>query len=202
MRRTRTRSAVLGTIVLLGLVLWSGGRDGAVARQDGGMAGMETPAPGTSGLATPAGTPVSLPPVDGFYAGQPIQFVHTEASDARIAELLTGMMGSPVILVPQLADVPASALGNVYVFANGVRPERAMGGPMGFQPDVFDSAPGDEAYSPLRAVNLVTWAEDAAPRVLRAAEDIRAAERAGELTIERPGAVVNMPFLTWPGGHR
>ncbi len=198
MRRIRTRGEVLGAIfgmfaiALLVLVPRPGGRSVAVAEQDEGMGGM----------ATPSGRPVTVPPVDGFYAGEAILFIHTEASDEQIAELLTGMMGSPVIVVPQLGDVPQSALANVYVFTNGVAPEGGMGGPMGFQPDVFDSAPGDAAYSPLRAVNLVTWAENAEPRVLRSAEDIRSAEAAGELTIERPGGVVNMPLLAWPGGHR
>jgi hypothetical protein len=28
------------------------------------------------------------------------------------------------------------------------------------------------------------------------------AEAKGEVMIERAGAVVNMPFLTWPGGRR
>lgn len=208
MHRIRTWSVVLGAIfgtfaiVLLTLGLWPGGRDVTLAGQHEGMAGMETPMPGMDGMATPTGTLPTIPPVSGFYAGQSILFLHTEASDEQIAQMLTGMMGSPVILVPQLADVPASALANVYVFTNGVKPEGVMGGPLGFQPDVFDSAPGDEAYRPLRAVNLVTWAENVAPRVLRSVEDIRAAEQAGELTIERSGAVVNMPFLTWPGGHR
>ncbi len=198
MRRIRTSGVILGAIggtfaiVLLTLALWRGGQDVTMAKQGEDMDGM----------ATPSGTAVTVPPVDGFYAEQSIQFIHTEASDKQIAQLLTGMMGSPVIFVSQLAGVPESALGNVYVFTNGVAPEGAMGGPLGFQPDVFDSAPGDEAYSPLRAVNLVTWAEAAEPRVLRSAGAIRAAEQAGELAIERPGVVVNMPLLTWPGGHR
>lgn len=198
MRRIRTWGVVLGAILAMVMLStpspWPGGGATTIAGQGEDMAGM--------GMATPSAAPIAVPPVDGFYAGQPIQFLHTEASDERIAELLTGMMGSPVILVPQLADVPGSALGNVYVFANGVRPEGAMGGPLGFQPDVFDSAPGDAAYSPLRAVNLVTWAENAEPRVLRSAEEVRSAEAAGELATEQPGVVVNMPFLTWPAGHR
>ncbi len=160
MRCLRTWSVVLGTfaIVLVTLVLWPGGRDVSLAEQDEGMGGMEAATPGMAGMTGAPGTPVAaVPPVDGFYAGQPIQFIHTEASDQQVADLLTQMMGSPVLVVPQLGVVPERALGNVYVFTNGVAPEGVMAGPMGFQPDVFDSAPGDETYSPLRAVNLVTW---------------------------------------------
>jgi hypothetical protein len=43
--------------------------------------------------------------------------------------------------------------------------------------------------------------EDAA-RVLTSAADVQAAAELGDLSLEQPGIVVNMPFLTWPGGHR
>lgn len=139
-----------------------------------------------------------LPPVEGFYEGEEVTFVHTEASDPEVAETLTGMVGSRVLVVPELADVPDSALGTVYVFTNGVR----GGGPLGFQADVFDTAPKDPDYSPLREVHLVTWADGADARVLTAAGDVRSAADRGELRIEETGIVVNMPFLAWPGGGR
>jgi hypothetical protein len=97
--------------------------------------------------------------------------------------------------------VPESALATVYAFTNGVVPEGAAG-PLGFQPDVFDTPPRTEGYSPLRAVNLVTWEEGATPRVLTSAAEVQAAAEQGEITIEETGIVVNMPFLTWPGGQR
>lgn len=145
----------------------------------------------------------AVPPVKGFYAGQEMHFVHTEASDPQVAGMLTDMMGSPVIVVRRLADVPSSALADVYVFTNGVTPDDEMErGPFGFQADVFDSVPGDAGYSPLRAVNLVTWRNEDDARVLPSLEDIEAAEVARELTIDQPGVVVNMPIIDWPGGER
>lgn len=138
------------------------------------------------------------PPVKGFYKGQEIQFIHTEASDRQVAEMLTRMMGPKVLVVPSLVEVPGRLLADVYVFTNGVRGE----GPFGFQPDVFDTAPGDPRYTPLRRVNLVTWGEGVQARVLRAADEVTAAAAKGELSGRQPGVVVNMPFLTWPGGQR
>ena len=79
--------------------------------------------------------------------------------------MLTAMMDSPVIVVPALADVPESSLDNVFVFTNGVRPDGARG-PMGFQPDVFDTALGQPGYTPVRRVNLVRWSDDADARLL------------------------------------
>lgn len=142
-----------------------------------------------------------VPPVTGFYKGQAVHFIHTEASDPQVAGMLSDMMDSPVIVVPHLREVPASALGNVFVFANGVQPDDERG-PFGFQPDVFDTVPGDADYSPLRAVNVVTWQAASQVRTLRSVGEIDDAEAAGELTIEQPGVVVNMPIIDWPGGAR
>jgi anti-sigma regulatory factor (Ser/Thr protein kinase) len=46
------------------------------------------------------------------------------------------------------------------VFANGVKPENTPLGPLGFQPDVFDSAPGDPDYTPLRRIVEARWSDD------------------------------------------
>jgi hypothetical protein len=139
-----------------------------------------------------------LPAGKAFADGKEIYFVHTEASDADVAQLLTDMMSSPVIYVPALADVPDSALANVYVFDNGLK---GMG-PFGFQADVFDNPPGNAGYSPLRRVNVVTWVNPAVARILTSADEIVAAEQTNEVTISQPGVVVNMPFAVWDGGKR
>lgn len=138
-------------------------------------------------------------PVGMAYAGgEEIYFTHTEASDGDIAELLTEMMDSPVIEVPALAQAPDEMLANVYVFENG---SKGMG-PLGFQPDVFDEPPGSPGYTPLRRLNLVAWADEANARLLKSADEVLAAQAADELTITQPGVVINMPFVTWPGGKR
>jgi len=140
------------------------------------------------------------PHVSGYEAGRVVHFIHTEASDPKVAALLTRMMRSPVIAVPALAQAPPSALATVYVFANGLKTKPH--GPLGFQPDVFDSVPGDPGYSPLRAVVLVDWSPQATPRVLRSVEEIMAAQARGKLSLTTPGVVVNIPLVRWPGGHR
>jgi len=142
--------------------------------------------------------PAGVPPVKGYTEGKEIKFIHTEASDAKVAGLLTDMMGSPVLVVPSLAQAPKEMLANVYVFKNGVRGE----GPFGFQPDIFDNPPGKDGYRPLRSVNLVTWKGERAARELKSAAEVKAAADKDEVMIERPGVVVNMPLLTWPGGRR
>ncbi len=140
----------------------------------------------------------AVPSVHGYLEGRDILFQHTEVSDSKVAEILTDMMKSPVLVVPALAQAPATMLANVYVFSNGVR----GGGPFKFQPDVFDNPPGSDGYRPLRAIHLVKWTNEGAARVLKSANEVRAAEQAGEIVIERPGVVANMPLVTWPGGSR
>jgi len=143
--------------------------------------------------------PVGIPPVAAYTEGMRIRFIHTEASDPKVAELLTNMMNSPVLVVASLAKAPEDTLADVYVFTNGVKNGE---GPFKFQADVFDRPPGKEGYTPLRRVNLVAWKEEGKARELKSAAEVKAAEAAGELETKRPGVVVNMPLLTWPGGRR
>jgi hypothetical protein len=139
-----------------------------------------------------------LPAGKAYADGKEIYFVHTEASDRGVSETLTNMMNSPVVHVPSLADVPEEVLADVFVFTNGVEGS----GPFGFQADVFDNPPGTEGYTPLRRLNVITWKDGAKIRELTSAADVLAAETAGELTIEQPGVVINMPFVVWDGGKR
>jgi len=138
------------------------------------------------------------PPVKGLYKGKGILFIHTEASDPQVAGMLTQMMGSKVFTVPSLAKISKDLLADVYVFTNGVK----GGGPLGFQADVFDAVPGGARYTPLRSVVLVTWRGGATPRLLGSVGEIQSAIRKGDVTLKRPGAVVNMPIIAWPGGQR
>jgi hypothetical protein len=148
--------------------------------------------------AASTGDVAQVPAGKAYAEGKEIFFSHTEASDPAIAEKLTNMMNSPVLYVPALADVPVSSLADVYVFENGV----AGKGPLGFQPDVFDSPPGSAGYSPLRQIILVNWVEGASARLLTAEGEIAQAEAEGQLTTQTTGVVVNMPFMVWDGGKR
>ena len=151
-------------------------------------------------MMTPADAP-TVPPVTGYSEGERILFLHTEASDKKITQILTDMMGSPVLFVPSLADAPATMLATVCVFANGIKPDGAMG-PLEFQPDVFDFPPDQPGYRPLRSIVLVRWNDSSAPRILTSAEEVARAAAEGQISLEETNIVVNMPLLTWPGGRR
>ena len=155
-----------------------------------------------SACSTAAGTSsipyASIPAGQAYSEGKEIYFSHTETSDPGVAEKLTKMMKSPVLVVPSLADVPDSMLATVYVFNNGIPGK----GPLGFQPDVFPFPPGTEGYSPLRKITFVHWADGVTPRELKSAADVQAAVDAGEVSLEVSGVVVNMPFMVWDGDKR
>ena len=185
MTRSHLAASVVASIVL-GLVLPAIAQEMRPKMQMGGMMAGDAPV---------------VPAVTGYSEGQRILFLHTEASHADIAKILTDMMGSPVLLVPSLANAPQDMLARVYVFSNGLKPEGPMG-PLGFQPDVFDHPPGSDGYTPLRNVVLATWSNPDAARLLTSAADVEAAARSAELALEEPGIVVNMPMLTWPDGQR
>lgn len=154
--------------------------------------------PGPSTDSMDAKSSASVPPGRAYLEGQEISFIHTEVSDADIAKLLSDMMKSPVLYVPALAQVPSSVLAEVYVFKNGVK---GMG-PLGFQSDIFDNPPGSSGYSPLRRLNLITWKDGVAARELKSLAEIQAAVSRGDITLEQTKVVINMPFVTWPGGKR
>lgn len=144
-----------------------------------------------------------IPVIDAYYEGDKAWFIHTDVSVAPMAERLSNMVGYRTMHVPGLADVPEGVAGAIYVFQNGIDrsgTEPWGGGPFHYQIDVLGSVPGDENYSPLRIPHMVTWDESATPRVLRSVREIREAEAAGELTVERTGVVVNAPVVKWPGG--
>jgi hypothetical protein len=73
----------------------------------------------------------------------------------------------------------------IWAFTNGHENQR----------NVIDTVPGRRDYTPLWAVRMVTWRAGANARVPRSAATTRAAERAGQVSIEAAPVVVNCPVL-------
>jgi hypothetical protein len=87
-------------------------------------------------------------------------------------------------------------LGPVRLAAgNKVAPIWAFSNGAAGQLNVIDTVPGRRDYTPLWAVNMVTWRNEEDARVVRSAAAVRRALAAGEVTITRPGIVVNCPVL-------
>jgi hypothetical protein len=145
---------------------------------------------------TNTSVPVTIPLTQGFVKGSEVFYISTEASDKDLADHLTKFTGFRVAYTPALQKTPADALAQIYAFENGIKGS----GPLGFQPSVADSQPGDINYSPLWAVNIVKWNDGITPRELKSQVEIITAQTNGELTVTPSGFVVNCPFVQWNGG--
>jgi hypothetical protein len=145
---------------------------------------------------TKTSVPVTLPLTQGYANGHQVFYISTEASDRDLAELMTNVTGARVVHAPSLANTPPAALANIYAFKNGIEGS----GPLGFQPNVADSEPGNARYSPLWRIILAEWKVGITPVELRSEQEITAAIQEGKLTIESTKMVVNCPFIQWEGG--
>jgi hypothetical protein len=145
---------------------------------------------------TETSMPVTLPLTPGYANGHKVFYISTEASDRDLADLMSNLTGARVVYAPSLANAPPAALANIYAFKNGIEGL----GPLGFQPNVADSEPGNVTYSPLWRIILVEWKEGINATELKSEQEITAALQEGKLTIEPTKMVVNCPFIQWEGG--
>ncbi len=141
--------------------------------------------------------PLEIPLTMGYANGNEIFYISTEASVEDVADHLTDLTGFRVAYTPALTLAPEESLAQIYAFTNGVEGSGAFG----FQPQVADSQPGDDKYSPLWNVNAVTWNDDTQPIELKSEMAIFEARDNGELSFEEAGVIVNCPFVKWDGGQ-
>jgi hypothetical protein len=106
------------------------------------------------------------------------RYIVTDHSIAPAAEM------TRTAFAPRLHAKPrdAGGTGRTNVFMDGVKGS----GPMGAQPSVFDSDPGDPVWSPYWDHFTYSWAKTDRIRVLRTERQVHAARDAGELK-EFPG---------------
>lgn len=140
--------------------------------------------------------PIDIPLLKGYENGNEIYFIATDVSDEKTAADATNMTGFEVNFAPLLAQTPESARAQAYAFTNGIEGD----GPFGFQVPVVNAKPGDEEYSPLWQINLVTWNDDATPRELTSIEEVTTAQQGGELSVNQTDIIANHPAIQWQNG--
>jgi hypothetical protein len=140
--------------------------------------------------------PIDIPLLKGYENGNEIYFIATDVSDEKTAADATNMTGFEVNYAPLLTQTPESARAQAYAFTNGI----AGDGPFGFQLPVTAAKPGDEGYSPLWQINLVTWNDNATARELRSAAEVTTAQQNGELTINQTDIIADHPAIQWQNG--
>ena len=143
--------------------------------------------------APPAPSQVQLPVLQGWFDGEPVLYVTTDASHADVAAD-KGANFAPRLAhaLPGGAPEPGrrSSVDKVYAVTNFK------------QPSVFASAPRpvgaastDTAYSPLWQMVKVTWQPGRAARELRAEEAVLAAAEKGDVVLEHTPVVLNCPIV-------
>ncbi|HSF27944.1 MAG TPA: hypothetical protein VD699_05605 [Nitrosopumilaceae archaeon] len=123
--------------------------------------------------------------------GRTIYYIVTDATPSGPASAM-GVTDAPTLA----KAVTSPAAVDLYQFTNGIKGS----GPMGFQPGIASAALGDDTYSPLWRISVVTWNESVKASVLETIDDINAKRSAGDVTVElaRPmdsDHVVNCPFI-------
>ncbi len=122
---------------------------------------------------------------EALYNGEMVYHIRTDASDPTFASE-NKLVYVPLLNVGLNREEATSPL---YVFDQGAKD----------QLPVLGTIPGMDNYSPAMRVHKVTF--KGAPKLLDSAEKIKAAEAAGDITVEKLTLVVNYPLVKWPGGE-
>ena len=132
---------------------------------------------------------ISVPVSKGYVNGNISFFIATDASVQEIVSSVTNTTNFNINYAPSLANTSESSRQQGYVFTNGIRGE----GQAGFQLPVASSAPDDENYSPLLAINYVEWNDGSNARVLKSVNEVLEAQNKGEISITKTNIVINSP---------
>jgi hypothetical protein len=142
--------------------------------------------PGTAGVA-------QLPLQLAWHAGQQVEYLTTDASDATVAREL-GANHAPLLAA---AAAPTgsppgtrSAVDRVYAFA-----QREQANVFGSAPQPAGAGNTQRAYTPLWRMVVVHWHAGHTPHLLDSEEAVLAAEERGELRLEVTAVVVNCPVV-------
>ena len=132
---------------------------------------------------------ISVPVSKGYVNGNNSFFIATDASVKEVVSSVTNTTNFNINYAPSLSNSSESSRQQGYVFTNGIRGE----GQAGFQLPVASSAPDDENYSPLFAINYVEWNDGSNARVLKSVNEVLEAQNKGEISVTKTNIVINSP---------
>ena len=121
--------------------------------------------------------------------GSTIYYIVTDASMKDPAD----MMGVPFV-EKTASMVVSSSASDLFQFTNGIRGS----GPMGFQAGIASSKPGQDQYSPMWRIELITWNSPSQAQLLETISDINAYTTSGKIKTDVAGMIVNCPFIELP----
>lgn len=117
--------------------------------------------------------------------GSTIYYIATDASQKGPADALG------IVLANKTQNtISTSAAADLYQFSNGI----TGSGPLGFQSGVGSSKQGDQYYSPMWRIQVITWKDPSMATVLETVQDITSKSNMVDTTTA--GFIVNCPFFS------
>lgn len=117
--------------------------------------------------------------------GSTIYYIATDASQKGPADMLG------VVLANKTQNtISTSAASDLYQFSNGI----VGSGPLGFQSGIGSSKQGDQYYSPMWRIQVITWKDPVMATVLENTHDITSKRDLTDTT--EAGFIVNCPFFS------
>lgn len=169
-------------------------RIAALANLTAVLAGLVLAGPALADTAVDAPKPVSyviqLPGIPGWYKGEPILYLQTEASDAGLAA------SQKANFVARLANAAnTAAVDDIYAVTNFKQSNIVPSAPL-------PAGPGntDPNYTPLWQVTTVTWIDPTQATLLKSEEDVLAAQAGHLVTLTKTNLVVNCSIIYSPKG--
>ena len=117
--------------------------------------------------------------------GSTIYYIATDASQKSPADALGIVLANKT-----QSTISTSAAADLYQFSNGI----VGSGPLGFQSGVGSAKQGDQYYSPMWRIQVVTWKDPTMATVLENVHDITSKSSLTD-TMEA-GFIVNCPFFS------
>ncbi len=118
----------------------------------------------------------------GYFDGEEVYFIRTDASDADFAEA-EGLVWVPLLENALQAE---GSFASLYTFAGSANENQGA---------VMTTSPDMEDYTPAFRIHRVTFTGD--PVLLTSQQELMEAETAGEVEIEETDIVVNYPLVRW-----
>ncbi len=117
--------------------------------------------------------------------GSTIYYIVTDASQKGPADALGIVLANKT-----QSTISSSAAADLYQFSNGI----TGSGPLGFQSGVASAKQGDQYYSPMWRIQVVTWKDPAMATVLENVHDITSKNTMTDTAVA--GFIVNCPFFS------
>jgi len=117
--------------------------------------------------------------------GSTIYYIATDASQKDPSDMLGVILANKT-----QATISTGSSSDLYQFSNGIKGS----GPLGYQSGIGSTKPGDQYYSPMWRIQVITWKDPSMATVLENTHDITS--KSDLTSTAQAGFIVNCPFFS------